>query len=58
MPVVLFILAIWISLYIAWNDYLLSKEHEHIIDTSIKLSEQETKRLLIITKPRIKQHDC
>lgn len=34
----------------AWKDWLIKKEHEHRLDVSVRLSEEETHRLEIVTK--------
>ena len=56
--ILLITIASLITISIMWNDWLNAKEHEHWQDTALRLSQQETERIKMITDalPQPKNH--
>lgn len=48
--------ALLITSSVAWKDWLILKERQHASDTTVQLSEQETKRLEIFTRALSEDH--
>ena len=47
--ILLVTIAALLTIGIMWKDWLTAKEHEHWQDSALKLSQQETQRIKMIT---------
>jgi hypothetical protein len=47
--ILLVTIAALLTISIMWKDWLTAKEHEHWQDAALKLSQQETERIKMIT---------
>lgn len=47
--ILLVTIATLLTISIMWKDWLTAKEHEHWQDAALKLSQQETERIKMIT---------